>query len=50
LALETPILLFVQVKRELAKCEICRADVRKPGALYQHWPKFFLNGAGVFWL
>jgi len=35
-ALETPILLFLQVKSELAECEIRRSDVRKPGALYQH--------------
>jgi hypothetical protein len=49
-ALETPILLFLHVKREFAECEICRSDVRKPGALYQHWPQSVLKGAGVFWL
>ena len=35
-ALETHILLFLQVKREIAECEICRSDVRKPGAQSQH--------------
>lgn len=49
-ALETPILLFLQVHRELAECKICRSDARKPGAQYQHWPQSVWNGAGVFWL
>jgi len=49
-ALETPILLFLQVKCELAVREICRYDAQKPGALHQYPPQSVLNGAGVFWV